>query len=231
MSIKNPWQSFNPSLEEIKVHESDLPYFLGFNKGMGAREGNDKEQYLLAEHLEPFPYLGNPQANVLILMANPGINDKEKNPKFKMDPQKLEQNRQNLRHENLKSFKSRIHSPNNRILESEWLKPRVRELVQATSVDRVTRGIFLVNFHAYHSRSWHPIPFTFPTQHYSFKLVSEAVSRNALIIMSRNMLGWFTAIPNLFDHRNRIEFESTRSVYLSEGNLGRPNFTRVIEQL
>lgn len=229
--MENPWQSFNPSLGDRKVHESDLPYFLGFNKGMGARKGEEKKQYLLAEHLEPNPYLGNPLADVLVLMANPGVNDKEKNPKFKMNPKKLEQNRQNLRHENLDSFKSRIHSPDKPDLESEWFKPRVRELVQATSVDRVTNGIFLVNFHAYHSRSWHPIPFTFPTQHYSFRLVSEAVSRNALIIMSRNMLGWFTAIPNLFDHRNRIEFESTRSVYLSEGNLGMSNFKKVVERL
>jgi len=231
MKLENPWQSFNPSPGDRKVHQSDLPYFLGFNKGMGARKGKEKKHYLLAEHLEPHPYLGNPLADVLVLMANPGVNDKEKNPKFKMNPQKLQQNRQNLRHENLSSFKSRIHSPDNPDLESEWFKPRVRELVQATSVDRVTNGIFLVNFHAYHSRSWHPIPFTFPTQHYSFKLVSEAVARNALIIMSRNMLGWFTAIPNLFDHRNRIEFESTRSVYLSEGNLGKPNFKRVVERL
>jgi len=231
MSIKNPWRTFNPTVDEIKVHESDLPYFVGFNKGMGARKGNDKKQYLLAEHLEPHPYLGNPQAEVLVLMANPGVNDKEKNPKFRMNPQKLQHNRQNLRHENLDSFKSRIHSPDNPKLESEWFKPRVRELVQATSVDRVTKGIFLVNFHAYHSRSWHPIPFTFPTQHYSFHLVSEAVSRDALIIMSRNMLGWFTAIPSLFDHRNRIEFVSSRSVYLSEGNLGKSNFRRVQERI
>ena len=111
--MENPWVSFNPSLGDRKVHQSDLPYFLGFNKGMGARKGEDKRQYLLAEHLEPHPYLGNPKADVLVLMANPGVNDKEKNPKFRMNPQKLEQNRQNLRHENLDSFKSRFYSPEN----------------------------------------------------------------------------------------------------------------------
>lgn len=227
----NPWLSFDPDSEEPKVHEEDLPFFRGFNKGMGARKGIDKKQYLLAEHLEPHPYLGNPQANVLVLMANPGVNEKEKNPKFRMNPEKLEQNRQNLRHENLESFKSRIYSPENSDLESEWFKPRVKELVHATSVDRVTKGIFLVNFHAYHSKSWHPIPFTFPTQHYSFQLVNQAIERNALIIMSRNMLGWFTAVPNLFDHKNRVEFISSRSVYLSEGNLGKSHFKKILERL
>jgi len=229
--IENPWRTFSPTESEPKVHSTDLPFFQGFNKGMGARKGSDKKNYLLVEHLEPHPYLGNPEANVLVLMANPGVNDKEKNPKFRMNKNKLEQNRKNLRHEDLESFRSRIDSPNEPEMESTWFKPRVRELVAATSVDRVTRGLFLVNFHAYHSRSWHPIPFTFPTQHYSFNLVSKAVRRDALIIMSRNMLGWFTAVPELFDHKNRVEFESTRSVYLTEGNLGKTTFKKLLERL
>ena len=228
--IKNPWLTFNPQENEPEVHPTDLPFFQGFNKGMGARKGKDKKNYVLAEHLEPLPYLGNPKANVLVLMANPGVSEKE-NLKFRMDPSKRLLNRQNLRHENLESFRSRIDSPKGSKLESAWFKTRVRELVEQTSVDKVTKGLFLVNFHAYHSRSWHPIPFTFPSQHYSFYLVSEAVKRNAMIIMSRNMLGWFTAVPGLFDHKNRAEFESTRSVYLSEGNLGKSAFRQVLKRL
>ena len=229
--IENPWLTFSPTEGEPKVHPTDLPFFQGFNKGMGARKGSDKKNYLLAEHLEPFPYLGNSKANVLVLMANPGVSEKEKNPKFRINASKLEQNRRNLRHEDLESIRSRIDSPNQPEMESAWFKPRVRELVAETSVERVTQGLFLVNFHAYHSRSWHPIPFTFPTQYYSFDLVSEAVRRDALIIMSRNMLGWFTAVPGLFDHKNRVEFESTRSVYLTEGNLGKTAFKKLLERL
>lgn len=229
--VENPWLTFEPADNGPKVHDDDLPFLQGFNKGMGARKGSDKKNYLLAEHLEPFPYLGNPKANVLVLMANPGVNEKEKNPKFRTSANKLKQNRKNLRHEDLESIRSRIDSPNEPEMESAWFKPRIRELVSKTSVEKVTRGLFLVNFHAYHSKSWHPIPFTFPTQHYSFNLVSEAVKRDALIIMSRNMLGWFTAVPELFDHKNRVEFESTRSVYLTEGNLGKTAFKRLLERL
>ena len=124
--IENPWLTFRPAENEPKVHPTDLPFFQGFNKGMGAREGSDKKNYLLANHLEPHPYLGNPKANVLVLMANPGVNEKEKNPKFRMNASKLEQNRKNLRHEDLESFRSRIDSPNEPELESVWFKPRVR---------------------------------------------------------------------------------------------------------
>jgi hypothetical protein len=148
-----------------------------------------------------------------------------------MNANKLEQNRKNLRHLDLESFRSRIDSPKEPKMESAWFKPRVQELVSKTSVERVTRGLFLINFHAYHSKSWHPIPFTFPTQHYSFHLVSEAIKRDALVIMSRNMLGWFTAVPGLYDHKNRAEFKSTRSIYLTEGNLGKPDFKKLLARL
>ncbi len=134
--IENPWLTFNPQENEPKVHKTDLPFFQGFNKGMNARVGTDKKNYVLAEHLEPLPYLGNPKANVLVLMANPGVSEKE-NLKFRMDPSKRLLNGQNLRHENLESFRSRIDLPKGSKLESAWFKPRVRELVEKTSVDRV----------------------------------------------------------------------------------------------
>lgn len=86
--IENPWLTFNPQEKEPKVHKTDLPFFQGFNKGMNAREATDKKNYVLAEHLEPHPYLGNPKANVLVLMANPGINEEEKSLKFRMNLKK-----------------------------------------------------------------------------------------------------------------------------------------------
>ena len=233
--IENPWLTFNPAAGDVKFHQSDIAFVKAFNNGMNSSGIKGKRDYILAEHLEPFPYLGNRFANVLLLLANPSVSKKEKKKNFKMDPEKLAQNRRNLRHEDIDSLKSRIHSPDNPEWESVWLKPRVRELVERTSVDRVTKGLFLVNFHAYHSKSWHPIPFTFPTQHYSFNLVSEAVKREAVIIMSRNMLGWFTAIPGLFEYKkktgNVVEFDSKRSVHISKGNLKAKDFSKILERL
>ena len=202
---------------------------------MESSKVTSKDSYLLAEHLEPFPYLGNPLANVFMLMANPGISKKEEKKSFKMNDEKIIYSRKNLRLEDLESMRTRIESTENSELESVWLKPRVRELVEKTSVQRVTKGLFLVNFHAYHSKSWYPIPFTFPTQHYSFHLISEAIKREAVIIMGRNKLGWLTAIPGLFEYkketRNVIEFDSARSLYISEGNLRPDSFKKILDRL
>ena len=202
---------------------------------MESSKATSKDSYLLAEHLEPFPYLGNPLANIFMLMANPGISKKEEEKSFKMNDEKIKYSRKNLHLEDLESMRTRIESTDNSELESVWLKPRVRELVEKTSVQRVTKGLFLVNFHAYHSKSWYPIPFTFPTQHYSFHLINEAIKREAVIIMGRNKLGWLTAIPGLFEYkketRNVIEFDSARSLYISEGNLRPDSFKKILDRL
>lgn len=224
--MENPWLTFDPEENTPKFHDLDKAHAEAFNKGIETRD-----QYRLAEHLEPDPYLGNPLANTFVLLANPSVSEKEARHDFRMNPMKLDQNRRNLRHEDLDSFLSGIHSPGNPEMENEWLKPRFRKVVHETSADRVSKGIFLVNFHAYHSKSWHAIPFTFETQRYSFHLVREAMKRNALIIMSRNILGWFTAIPGLYDYKNRVMFISPRSVHISQENLGTEAYEKLLKHL
>lgn len=224
--MENPWLTFNPEEDAPKFHDLDRAHAEAFNKGMEARH-----EYRLAEHLEPFPYVGNPLANTFVLLANPSVIEKEAELSFRMNSKRLAQNRRNLRHEDSSSILSRILSPDNPELEDEWLKPRIRKVVHDTSLARVSKGIFLVNYHAYSSKSWHAIPFTFETQRYSFHLVSEAIERNALIIMSRNMLGWFTAIPGLFDYKNRVTFKSSRSVHISRENLGAEAYEMLLMRL
>ncbi len=224
--MENPWLTFNPEEDAPKFHDLDKAHAHAFNKGIGTRD-----EFRLAEHLEPYPYLGNPLANTFVLLANPGVSEKETSLTFRMNPFKSEQNQRNLRHEDLDLFLSGIDSPDNSEMEDEWLKPRIRKVVHETSLARVSTGIFLVNYHAYHSKSWHTIPFTFETQRYSFHLVSEAIRRNALIIMSRNMLGWFTAIPELHDHINRVTFKSSRSVHIPEENLGTEAYKKLLTRL
>ena len=219
--MENPWLNYNPTHDEPGFHTLDKAHALAFNKGMA------RERFKLAEHLEPFPYLGNPNAGVVVLLANPGVNEKEADTRFRLTPDEIAQNRRNLSHMDLKPGESTIHSTSVSGFESAWLKPRIRELVQATSLDQVSQGVFLANFHAYNSKSWYPIPYTFETQRYSFYLVGEALKRNSIIIMSRNLLGWFTAIPELYDYKNRVNFKSSRSVYITRGNLGTEEFERV----
>lgn len=224
--MENPWLNFCPKENEPKFHDLDRAHVQAFNKGL---EGH--HEYKLAEHLEPYPYMGNPDANVFVLLANPGINKRETNPSYRTNSEYVNRNLRNLKHESADSFLSWVHSPDNPEMESDWLIPRIRKVVHETSLERVSTGLFLINFHAYNSKSWYPIPYTFETQRYSFHLVSEAMKRGALIIMSRNILGWFTAIPGLYDYKNRVTFVSSRSVHISQENLGSETYENLLKRL
>lgn len=224
--MENPWLTFYPKENAPKFHELDRAHAQAFNKGL-----EDHNKYRLAEHLEPYPYLGNPIANIFVLLANPGISKRETDPSFRINPENVNRNQRNLRHESAESFLSWLHSPDNPERESEWLIPRIRKVVHETSLEQVSSGLFLINYHPYNSKSWYPIPFTFETQRYSFHLVSEAMKRNALIIMSRNILGWFTAIPGLCDYKNRVMFKSSRSVHISQENLGTEAYEKLLKRL
>ena len=224
--MENPWLTFNPKDNAPKFHELDKAHVQAFNQGLEGRS-----EYRLAEHLEPYPYVGNPNANIYVLLANPGISKRETDPSFRNNIENVNRNRRNLRHESSDSFLSWMHSPDNPERESEWLIPRIKNVVSATSLERTSSGLFLINYHPYNSISWYPIPYTFETQRYSFHLVSEAMKRNVLIIMSRNILGWFTAVPGLFDYQNRITFKSSRSVHISQENLGPQGYIELLRRL
>ena len=223
--MENPWIEFIADQDSNKFHPKDRANALGFNRAMIGRD-----QYLLAEHLQPFPYLGRPESPVIVLLANPGKSNAEAKKSFKLPPKKLQLANDNLLHNGTKDLRLRLHSPGHEYLESFWFKARTKQLVLNTSIESVAQNLFFINFHAYHSKSWYPIPFTFHTQHYSFNLLRKSIKQNAMIIMSRNTLGWMTAVPELSSCENLYHFRSSRSVHLSEGNLGTKAFKEIINR-
>lgn len=223
--MKNPWIEYLNQRSRDTFHYLDRKHAKAFNVAMKKRKN-----FILADYLEPFPFLGNPKAPVCILLANPGKSGKEARRSFKMTPQKLHLSHNNLLHKGI-DFSKRLYSPEMPDLESKWFKARTKRLVEDTSVEAVSKNLFFVNFHAYHSKSWYPIPFTFETQRYSFWLVSNAIDRGAIILMSRNTIGWLTAIPSLATYKNRFEFSSSRSVHISSNNLTKRTYRNIIAQL
>jgi len=229
--MKNPWQDYFKRNFDDAYHPRDKEHVNAFNEAISTHGSSDK--YILRKDLEPLPYLGNPVAPVLVLLANPGAGGSGPERNIKFASRKLELHKKNLLHqqESINDYVVQFESPDDNLLESPYFKKHTRQLAQATSTELVATKIFFVNFHGYQSKSWHPIPFTFPTQLYTFFLVSEAIKREALVIMSRNKLGWFTAVPNLLEYKNRIEFLNSRNIYMTEGNFRKGDFKKVLKRL
>ena len=74
----------------------------------------------------------------------------------------------------------------------------------------------MIEFHGYHSKSWIAPLVTFPSQHFGFRLVRQAMDRGALIVLGQAMRYWYAAVPGLHDYENKIErVASSRLVNLS----------------
>jgi hypothetical protein len=229
--MKNPWHEYFNRISPKKLHPQDEAHVISFNMAISSRK--NQENIRLRTNLEPLPYLGRPNAPILVLLANPGAGGSLQRSEREFSDRKLELHRKNLLHaqERTIDYVARFESPDDTSLESPYFKKHTKALVDRTSVESVALNIFFVNYHGYQSKAWHPIPFTFPTQRYTFFLVSRAMKNEALIVMSRNMTGWFTAVPGLFDYGNRINFESPRRIFLTEGNLRSSDYDRVLSHL
>ncbi len=223
--MNNPWIEYLLQRSRDTFHDLDREHARAFNDVMKRRKN-----FLLADYLQPFPYLGNPKAPVLVLLANPGKSGREANRNYRMPANKLLLSHDNLLHKG-KDFAKRLYSPNMPSLESKWFKARTKRLVDDTSVETVSQNLFFVNFHAYHSKSWYPIPFTFETQRYSFWLVNNAIQRGAIFLMSRNTTGWLTAVPSLTSYKNKFEFSSPRSVHISSNNLTKKAYNKILGKI
>ena len=85
--MENPWLTFNPKGDAPKFHDLDKTHAQAFNKGL---EGQN--EFRLAEHLEPYPYLGNPDANIFVLLANPWMSKRETDPSFQLNLENVNRN-------------------------------------------------------------------------------------------------------------------------------------------
>ena len=223
----NPWQDLDLLKTKLMIHPKDLPYILAYNQTVGK-----KKDFNIALHVPPLPYAGNPKAPVVVLLANPGLSDSQRRKSFAAPESELSFRMKNLLHEpgftsNHLIWSEQKGSPP----LSKWFTSRTRKLIEATSAKQVADGIFFANFHPYHSKSWHNIAFTLPTQHYTFNLIKDSIARGAIILMSRNLTGWQTSVPELLDYKNKTYFKSSRSVHLSPKNLDSKFYKLILNQI
>lgn len=223
--IRNPWRDLDVVRDRFLIHKDDAPHVLAYNK----LRANSKN-FTIATHVPPLPYVGNPSAPIVILLANPGLSRDEANPNFRLPKKLREANQANLLHKRIMTSEGKrstlfLH------MQGTWWRSRLRRLIEESSTEVVSEGVFFANFHPYHSKSWKNINFTLPTQHYTFDLIRNAIDSDAYVLMSRNTEGWMTSIPELLDYPRKSFFNSSRSVHISPKNVGSKTFRDLIRLL
>lgn len=211
--IQNPWTLLPQSGNNLILQ---IDQFIVSNHN---NKSDDHHKF----HLEfvPEPFIGNKNAPVIALNANPGYNPLE--VKIHDDPTIRKLMLDNL-----------IHSyPGFYYLSKEldpstgatWWRKKLRQLIQDTSKISVSKNLLVVESMAYHSKKFKFI--NLPSQQYSCQLVKMAIDRDAIVIIMRSKKVWFDLVPALWNYKNLIVMNNPQQTYLGPGNL--PRYDDVVE--
>lgn len=217
--MDNPWKNL-PREQPFVLEGDKLRVFLF----------NDKVEDRYKIHLEllPEPYLGNPNAEVLLLSLNPGFSTDDAKFHHSNDYFKTS-SRINLLHGEQEYPFFFLDPQIVKVRGRRWWDRKLSPLVDIFGAAKVASHVCCVEFFPYHSAKYKSIGPPLPSQEYSFSLVRKGIERNALIVLMRSTEKWLRAVPELASYRF-YEVNSPRNAIVSRNNLPE-GFERIIESL
>ncbi len=171
-------------------------------------------------HLDvlPEPFLGSPDAPVVLLNLNPGYNPH--NVVNHTRPDFVRANRAQLEHRAAVDWPFYLLDPAVAFDSGyRWWSKRLRQPIEELGQRAVASNVLCVEFFPYHSRRCgFSKSFRVPSQEYGFHLVRSAMARNAHVVVMRARAYWFREIPELATYSRRHQLRSVQSPYLSLRN-------------
>ena len=207
--MKNPWTQI-PRKWDPFVLPSERAVIRSFN-------ADARENHKLRTEVLPEPYLGHPEAEIILLNLNPGFS-KDDVP-FYEDQYAARCWAKNLFHEPLEYpfYLLDPHVPQD-VGGSRWWQRKLAALIKRAGLKTVANKVCCVEYFPYASKNYKPLGVTLESQYYSFYLVRRAVKRGALVVVMRAKKPWFEAVPELARHERVFELNSSQNVAISPGN-------------
>ncbi len=202
----NPWLDLGPAAPF--VHRADRALVEAFN-----RDAAPEHRFDLS--LLPEPFIGSPDAPVVMLGLNPGWDPRD--AAVHQDARFASAVRDNLVHRS-REVPFYLLDPALRSPGVEWWTQRLGYLIRATSLKAVASSVFCIELVAYHSRSFSQRVPSLPSQAYGFALVRAAIRRNALVLVMRSQRAWYRSVPELAGCRRLLRLNSAQNPTVSPKN-------------
>lgn len=220
-SAENPWTELRLSGGPY-VPEQDRCAVQEFNK---ETEDEDKKIHL---ELWPEPYLGDPDAPVVLLNANPGYDELDllahKKPAF------AQKARQNLLHGlNKTDYPFYLLDPDLTFAPGFWWwRKTLKDLIdhdKSKPIEErlkiVAKRVFCVEYFPYHSKNYgwpDGKKYKLKSQQYSVDLVHDAIKRKALILILRKKKRWLAAVEGLENYPHCYTATAARNAQVTNNN-------------
>jgi hypothetical protein len=210
---ENPWHRL-PHRRPFVLPE-DAAVVRDYNE----RASDDHKLHI--DELLPEPFVGNPEAPVVVLGNNPGFNSDRAH--YKQEACFLVRMRANLLHETLDCpfvfFDPRV-DPELR----PWWERKLKGLLDFFTHNQLAASILAIEHFPYPSRRYPPrwrggLPSK--AQDYSFDLVRKALERKAVIVLTRGKRRWLRDVPELAGYEGFCELRNKQRAGISSGNCDR----------
>jgi hypothetical protein len=213
--VENPWPRLSPSGNNLVLQIDQLT--------VSNHNFRSDENHKFHLEFVPEPFIGNVNATVVALNANPGYDPLE--VKIHTIPTIRKIMLDNLCH-NYPGFYylSKEFDPST---GATWWRKKLRRLIEETSNNSVSRNLLVIESMAYHSKNFKFV--NLPSQQYSCQLVKMSIARGAIVIMMRSERVWYDLVPELRNYRNLIIMNNPQSTYFSPGNL--PRYNEVVKMI
>ena len=173
------------------------------------------EHFVHFEH-HPEPFLGRPDAPVVVLGLNPGY--RAECDRWHSDPSFAARSRANLVHGEL-DYPFYLLDPREPAPGHRYWRQKLGDLIYETTLKDAARSVLCVEYFPYHSRRFAHELIRVPSQAYSFELVRAAVRRGAWIVRMRSERLWRDAVPELAHYPRLLRTRSVQNPTISQRNL------------
>lgn len=222
--MQNPWQTLRGRQPFVLIEDEEI--IEAFNQDL---KPSQQEKYQIRLDLIPEPYIGRPDAPVVLLNLYPSFEESDvawhnNDPIFKQKAWG------NLLHDQA-NYPFYLLDPKLERAEGHqtWSK-QLRGLMKDVGRETVAENVFCIEYFPYHSQKYKALAKggMLPSQDYSFHLVRQAMQRNALIILMRSINVWQEAIPELDSYENIFALKNPQSPYVSLKNCPTPEHYQMV---
>jgi len=189
--------------------------------------GSTHDHFVQIGELVPEAFVGALEAPVVLLSNNPGFGNRVSDSEKSDFAAKM---RMNLLHEP-SDYPFVFLAPDHFGRGRKWWRSKLKELIVLFGEQVVARSILNVVYFPYPSRRYRHQRRLLPSQAYSFRLVADAVKREAIIVLMRpgKKKEWEQAVPILKGYGRLFPVENPQTPAISRRNCG--GFEMVVEAI
>lgn len=218
-TMDNPWLDLPLKPPFVLPTDADAAKGLGIDLG----------ELFQVEQM-PEPYFGTPDAEVVVLLLNPGWSPLD--VAVHQDPTFQASLRDCLVH--VKKDYPFVHlAPGGNMTPARrWWLAHARRLIEATSLEAVSSRLLCLEFMGYKSQvAYAENGLRLPSQQYTFHLLRRAMDRGAFVLVMRSRELWYSEVPELQTYADKALAINRRRPFLSRGNFAPGVFEMIVARI